>query len=432
VDDTDSPQGGCTTFVLTEIVALARAQGLDLIGEPRLVRLNPNIPWKTRGNAALSARFGHGRGPRERVGRIAGRSVWSFSGGRSLTATEKADFLEEAWQVVRRAARGGGPATDPALVAVDLRLPAAGYWRAVRAVVDVVDVRTQLDRSGAWWRCEGSDRGLVGAAAAVAWSGGHPTWEVIAYRPSERWGTPREVDAASVRSAQEALPALFLCYDKRTRRLLVAPHTPCPILFGLRGTDSWSPRRALKRVRSEAVERWLLFRTNQGTGDHLARRSAGPWPEMTSGTLRGAVAAAPTVLPGGHVRFEVIDRTGLRIACVAFEPTKTLPTVARVLTTGDRVRVWGSRSSEGSIRLEGIEVVRWAPFLGRLAAPRCPTCRRRVRSTGRLRGFRCPGCHRRWPPEAAGRRPRSPPLPAGVYHPTPSARRHLAPRGPEN
>src|SRR2546421_10712520 len=67
VDDTDSLQGMCTTFLATEIVR-DLTQDLDLIGYPRLVRLNPNIPWKTRGNGAVCIRVGNGRGPTSIVG----------------------------------------------------------------------------------------------------------------------------------------------------------------------------------------------------------------------------------------------------------------------------------------------------------------------------------------------------------------------------
>lgn len=431
VDDTDSPRGGCTTFVLTELVALARCQGLDLIGEPRLVRLNPNIPWKTRGNAALSARFGHGRGTRRRVGNIHGAPVWSHAFGRPPTATERSAYLEEAWSLVQKAAEGGGEGTDPALVASDHRLPSTLYWRAVRTVVPVVEGRRALESAGAWFRWEGSEQGLVGAAAAVAWPGIHPTWELIAYRERARWGTPREVDPKSVRAAQREFPHLFLCHDARTRRLLVAPHTPCPILFGLRSTDPDSPQRALTRVRSESVDRYLVFRTNQGSGDHLVPRSGKTWPALSSGSVRGQVAAAPSLLKGGHVRFEVAVASGERIPCVAFEPTKTLPRVARQLSPGDRVRVWGSRGYDASIHLEGIEVLRWARFFPSGEAPSCPTCHRQTESSGMQRGFRCRRCRTRFPPEAVRPRERGPSLPTGTYHPTPSARRHLAPRGPE-
>ncbi|MCI4364831.1 MAG: tRNA(Ile)(2)-agmatinylcytidine synthase [Thermoplasmata archaeon] len=432
VDDTDSPVGGCTTYVLTEIVALARDQGIDLLGDPRLVRLNPNIPWKTRGNAALSARFGHGHGARTRVGEIDGRPVWSFRRGRPLSVPEKAAFLEDAWGVVRRAAEGGDPASDPALVALERRPGAAAYWQAVREEVDPEEVRRALELGAAWVRWQGTPRGLVGARASIAWAGGHPTWEVIAYRQRPRWGTPREVNGRSVRSAQRDYPNLFLCFDPRTRRILVAPHTACPILFGLRATDPESPLRALRRIRSEPVDRWIRFRTNQGSGDHLVGRPTTPWPAWTSGTVRGQVVGPPVVQPGGHVRFEVADRAGAPLSCVAFEPTKTLPRIARALTGGDQVRVWGSRGTEGTLRLEGIEVVRWAASFARRTPPRCPRCHRRAVSAGRVRGFRCRSCRTRLPPEAAQPVLRPPPFPVGTYHPTPSARRHLAPRAPES
>ena len=59
VDDTDSINGNCTTFLATEIIR-ELSSDLDLIGNPRLVRLNPATPWKTRGNGSLVMRFGEG------------------------------------------------------------------------------------------------------------------------------------------------------------------------------------------------------------------------------------------------------------------------------------------------------------------------------------------------------------------------------------
>ncbi len=431
IDDTDSPTGGCTTWVLTELLREAREAGVDLIGDPRLVRLNPNVPWKTRGNAALAARFGLGAGARRTLGRIRGRPVVAFERGRPLPPGRAEEWVDRAWSVVRRSARLGEPGTDPALVAVPRPLPARLYWNAVRSVVEVSEVRRELERGSAQVRCEGSDRGLVGASAAIAWPGRRPTFELLAYRPSERWGRPRRVDPASVRAAVEREPGLFLCEDRRTRRLLVAPHTPCPILFGLRGTRREAPLRARPWVRSEPVDRWVLFRTNQGSGDHLAPRALGELPPFTSGRLAGAVLAPPRRLAGGHVAFSIGDQDGRSLDCVAFEPTKTLPAVARTLRPGDAVRVWGSRATDPALRLEGIEIVRLAPRRGPSRPPRCPTCGRSADSLGRQRGYRCRRCRRRWPPEAA-RSVREPAVfGVGTYHPTPSARRHLAPIGPE-
>jgi tRNA(Ile2)-agmatinylcytidine synthase len=417
--------------VLTELVDEARGLGIDLVGEPRLVRLNPNIPWKTRGNAALGAHFGVGRGRRRRIGEIRGRPVWSYSGGSALPQALAERWVDRAWNRVLCSARSGEPGTDPALVAVDRLLPASLYWSAVRDVVDVATVRALLEGRRAEVRTTGSDRGIVGAAAALAWREAHPTWEVIAYRVPAREGEPRTVDGESVRAAQARYARLFLCHDPRTRRLLVAPHTPCPILYGLRGTDAASPLAARRLIRSETVDRWMLFRTNQGTGDHLVRRRIPELRAFQSSMIRGSVASAPEVLTGGHVRFSVVDAAGASLTCLAFEPTKTLPRVARTLRPGDRVEVWGSRAGDPAFRVEGLELRSLAPRFGRPRPPRCGTCRKSTDSLGRLRGYECSRCHRRWPPEAAEVRREVPAFGRGVYHPTPSARRHLAPRGAE-
>jgi tRNA(Ile2)-agmatinylcytidine synthase len=431
IDDTDSPRGGCTTWVLTELLGLAREMDVDLIGEPRLVRLNPNIPWKTRGNAALAAHFGVGGGPRRRVGEVGGKPIYSSSRGRAVPLSVRDRFLRAAWERVLRGAQAGEEGTDPALVAVDQPLPAALYWHAVREVVSVGSVVEMLDRRGAWWRTHGSERGLVGAAAAIAWPGRKVTWELTAYRDPTLAGSPRRVDAGSVRLAARRHRSLFLCDDRRTRRLLVSPHTACPVLFGLRSTRPGPVLRARATIRSEPVDRWVLFRTNQGTGDHLAWRSASALGPYLSARLRATVAALPEVRPGGHVVLRVRGDDGGRVECLAFEPTKTLPRVARQLVPGDRLVVWGSRSQDPVLRLEGLRLVHLAPRQIAGRPPRCPACSRSTHSLGRGRGYRCPSCHRRFPPEERPVTRLRHSLRLGEYHPTPSARRHLAPRAPE-
>ncbi|MCI4325185.1 MAG: DUF1743 domain-containing protein [Thermoplasmata archaeon] len=428
VDDTDAPGGGCTTFVLTELVALGRSQGLDVLGEPRLVRLNPNVPWKTRGNAALSVGLGHGHGPARTIGNIGGRPVRAYRRGRPPTASERERFCEAAWTLVLRLSQDAAQ-TDPALVVTERPLPPALYERAVGALCAPADVAHTLRRAGAWWRTSRSDRGLVGAAAAAAWPGRRRTWEVISYRAPNASG-PRHVDPESVRAAARREPSLFLCDDPATRRLLVAPHTPCPILFGLRSTNPEGALRARKWIHSEPVDRWLLFQTNQGTGDHLRYGAGGPGGPYLPARFRAVVANSPTSLRGGHVELPL--RVGKEIVdCRVFEPTKTLPRVARSLRAGDTVEVSGGTGEDPTFRVEGIRVLALVPRTLPGPPPRCGPCGRRARSMGSARGFRCPGCHRRWPPEST--RPRSAPAEfgRGTYHPTPSARRHLAPLGPE-
>ena len=57
LDDTDSTRKGCTTYVTALLVEKLLALGAKFIDYPNLIRLNPNVPWKTRGNGALCLRI---------------------------------------------------------------------------------------------------------------------------------------------------------------------------------------------------------------------------------------------------------------------------------------------------------------------------------------------------------------------------------------
>src|SRR3954470_6819957 len=56
-DDTDSRAGGCTTHLAFKVVGHLKNEGAELVDYPLLIRLNPNIPWKTRGNGAVCLRL---------------------------------------------------------------------------------------------------------------------------------------------------------------------------------------------------------------------------------------------------------------------------------------------------------------------------------------------------------------------------------------
>ncbi|HEV2519549.1 MAG TPA: tRNA(Ile)(2)-agmatinylcytidine synthase [Thermoplasmata archaeon] len=426
IDDTDGPSGGCTTFALTEVLRVAREHRLDVLGAPRLVRLNPNIPWKTRGNAALCARLGIGVGRPRRIGRLVNEDLWAFPGGRPPPPPVQERFFEAAWSAVD-ATSDRGPRADPAMVAFLHRPPPAFYYRAVRSVVRIAEARRLIDQCDARSRTRGSNRGLIGATAAVAWPGRAHTWELIGYRVPARGRGPRQVDPDSVRAAAARFPSLFHSYDDRTRRLLVAPHTPCPVLFGLRSTNPAALPRALTMIRSEPIDRWVVFRTNQGTGDHLVDRTVAGLGPYEPARIAGTVSSAPESLRGGHVRFPIFDTAGSPLDCWVFEPTRPLAQIARGLAIGDRVVVWGGRGHDPAFRVEGIEIRRAPRRLVASHPPRCPECGRTADSLGRDRGYRCPGCRARFPPESARRDYRNAPFAPGTYHPTPSARRHLHP-----
>ena len=68
IDDTDSRIGGCTTYVAFHLIQKLIKNGFSIVGFPRLVRLNPNIPWKTRGNGAVAVQIGMSRPSDRRIG----------------------------------------------------------------------------------------------------------------------------------------------------------------------------------------------------------------------------------------------------------------------------------------------------------------------------------------------------------------------------
>src|SRR5207247_9755252 len=57
IDDTDSEKGGCTTYTAAVLFQDLIERGFKASDFTWLVRLNPNIAWKTRGNGALAVHF---------------------------------------------------------------------------------------------------------------------------------------------------------------------------------------------------------------------------------------------------------------------------------------------------------------------------------------------------------------------------------------
>lgn len=356
-DDTDSRQGLCTTYLATKFVR--EFEDFDLLGYPRLVRLNPNVPWKTRGNGALYLRFGEGRGPRFPVGEIEGRPVLAHLRG---TTVAPDDAFEAR---VRRILRAGSALDDPSThpgYAILHRRPSPGlYWRTVRHIVSLEEALAAAAGCGRIGGFKGG-RGRIGALAAASWRPRDRTYEVLAYRERARWGTPRDVDEASVVELDRRFPSTFNNYDAPNRHVVLAPNSPCPVLLGIRGERPEDLPRALASLRTEPVDRWLLFETNQGTDDHLIPTNGAPLVPRTSVSVEGSVAAGPRTIPGGHVVFALARRRGPPIDCAAYEPSKQLRRVVRGLRPGDAVRVCGAvRDVPRTINVEKLAVLSLMP-----------------------------------------------------------------------
>jgi tRNA(Ile2)-agmatinylcytidine synthase len=435
LDDTDSrDRGMCTTYAAALVADRLREGGAD-VGRPTLVRLNPAVPYKTRGNAALA--------------------VPSDAG------PERA--LSVAREVVGGEAMTGDDRTNPGVVVAPgdpdevSDAVAAFSKRAVREHLEIDEARDLCERAGYLTASWGDERGLVGALAAVgaraAWDGGlEPTYEAIAYRERGRWGRERDVDDRSVfAAADDYYPAVWDTVDRVERETVCVPHTPGPVLYGIRGDDPAACEACADRIDSEPVERRVTFVTNQGTDAHLRDGTVGDAQDGRAYRLDGTVGEPPETRRGGHVFFELAevvdgpdgrgrrDRgrdgdddadgdggTGVQssvpvIQCAAFEPTGRFRDRVRALRVGDRVTACGE-VSDGTIKLEKF-AVRDLVRTERIT-PECPDCERRMESAGRDQGYRCRDCGTTAAARVASEVARD--LEPGWYEVPPHARRHVA------
>ncbi len=431
VDDTDSPAGGCTThFALETAAAFAREHGLVLRSRARLVRLNPNIPWKTRGNAAVALELRRpSGGPTELVG-VAPDGTEIRLDPKAHSVTPDPAHAATLDGLIAKWCDLSVEGTDPAYVISKKALPSGLYEAAVKGVVDPAWVRASIAglRPKPLWKAQGDGRGIVGACAAAAFESSSPTFELVVYREKARWGTKRQVDFDSVDRMDRAFPTTYQSVDRRNRHAAVAPATPCPVLFGVRAFAPHELREAAAAIDAgEPWAGWLLFETNQGTDAHVVETTLKVSEAMQTVAVVGEVARAPKRLPGGHVVFGLEDQEGEAADCAAFEPTKEFRDLVGSLAKGDRVRAVGAlREGPRTINLEKLEVIATVPRPLRNQNPVCPSCGNRMKSAGANAPYRCRTCGRRAPKSEA-------PVPAvraapavGWYEVPVCARRHLA------
>jgi tRNA(Ile2)-agmatinylcytidine synthase len=416
LDDTDSLAGMCTTYLAAQLVHELR-EDYDLIGYPRLVRLNPTIPWKTRGNGAICLRFGRGVGPRFVIGDLEGRPVWSFVRAHGHDDPDRVHA--RVAQVVERLSEFPEPTTNPGFCILPEQPRAALYWRAVRGIVSKEEALAAV-RSPGVLREYKNGRGIIGALAATAWRPRDRTYEVLCYRAASRWGTPRVLEACSVKGMDRMFPSTFNNYDYACDRIVIAPHSPCPILFGIRGDDANVLPAAMRTVQGEPPAGWIVFETNQGTDDHVL--PAPSYEPRTTVQVDRQVSALPRTIRGGHV---VVEMNGLDAA--AYEPSKGFRDIVRALRPGDRVELVGSiRDEPRTLNIEKLRVVSVVEESRKLSNPLCLTCRKRAKSMGKGAGFRCARCGQRFPNSAAVTERVSRPLEPGWYEPPVGSRRHLS------
>jgi tRNA(Ile2)-agmatinylcytidine synthase len=336
IDDTDSSRESCTTYLAYRI-AVDLSPDVEVLPYPRLVRLNPNVPFKTRGNAAIS--FIVETPDPEKAFELISRKVATMAdveGG----ANSGLVFLDD-------------PSQASNLDAL--------YVDALTGIVSPHRVRRLLKDIGARTFELGNGMGLVGAASSLAFDEQRDhTYELISYRTEQSRGTKRVLDAASVRAMDaETFPRTFNNYDYQKRKILIAPHGPDPVFAGVRGDSPMIVLDAFAMLRyDEELEGKMVYVSNQHTDAHLQREL--DWKAYSSGWVGGTVREVE-VGEGGHV-YVTIETDAWRLLAAAYEPTGDLRRAVRLLQKGDRAKFFGGVRRPSTLHpkvlnLEKVEVL---------------------------------------------------------------------------
>jgi len=420
-------KGGCTTYVAWTIIKKMVDEGYDIIGYPRLVRLNPNIPWKTRGNGAISIRVGKGIGKKTKIGEIDNKKIFCYSkeSRKNLLDSDTKKLILIVENIVEKYARLEDKKTNSGFVITKKQPPFEYYEKTVREIVSLKEVKQLLKSMKANYKGYKNCRGLIGATASIAWSKSKDnTYELIAYREKNKWGKKRNVDDESTKKMDRKCLSTFDNYDYKNKHNRLVPNSPCPILYGIRGDDKKELEFAHGMIKSEKVDSWLIFETNQGTDDHLQKKSIGEIQPYQSVITKGSVCKLPNTIKGGHVIFRIKDSSG-EIDCAAYEPTKEFRNIIRILLIGDFVEVYGGiRGKPLTVNLEKINVKRLEKQIEKVENPVCPKCGKHMKSKGKNQGYKCVKCGTKSKKPRSGEIKRK--ISLGFYEVPVCARRHIS------
>ncbi|MHA1440974.1 MAG: TiaS agmantine-binding domain-containing protein [Candidatus Heimdallarchaeota archaeon] len=374
-DDTDSIKGSCTTYLATNILNEIHDQ-ITFLDFPNLIRLNPNIPYKTRGNGAVALRIKGLQADLEHCKEVTIRHVEKFS------------VIEDE-------------NTNPGIAFVSGDIPSSIKQLSQRALWDVITISeaSHFDQENNIQLLKYKNgRGIIGALGAI----GCPlhedfTYEHLSYRQEENFGTKRKIDAESVYQADKVTPLTINNIDYEYKAIMITPRGADPVFVGIRGetvesvTKMWSLVKPL-----EPISKTMVFRTNQHTNQHFVKSFAiNELQPHLSIITNGEVAKKPYYIEGSHLIFSITDETG-QIDCAAYEPTKRYRKQLAILLPGDQIRVFGgvrpaSEKHPMTINLEQLQVESLIDEYS-FENPFCDKCNSRLKSAGKNKGYKCFKC----------------------------------------
>ncbi len=377
IDSTDSPKGGCTTWTFVRVLQKLYQEDhtITFHGYPRLIRLNPNIPHRTRGNAALSVSFS------------------SDSDQAKLFEIVKEIVLRdfEEYSVDDGKFPGIVILSDNEFKLLKSDLGADFYNSTLQHLIKIDNSRIS-DLATIYGK-----EGIVGALGSImADLENDYTHELLAYRKKAKFNTIRKIDIDNLIEVADNHSSSFSSYDPVSKRELICPSGPDPIFLGIRGDD---PRELIDFYDNleieEKLDYWMIFISNQGTNQHVMKMQSKIKLNSVVSTM-ATVSKDPVEFRGGHVKLE-LQINGYFIDCMVFEPTKQLRNAARELIEGDRIYIHGAISSNEFgeyISLEYMYIVDQLDKFNKLP-PVCENCNDRMTSAGKLSGYKCKKCSQR-------------------------------------
>src|SRR3972149_875725 len=375
-DDTDSPKAMCTTYLAYKIVDYLKKELVEFLDYPYLIRFNPNIPWKTRGNGAVAL---------------------------SIKTNKPEKIKRKVKQLVTKYSDTQGGA-NPGLVFYEKNTIPDNFSEFSKLALWRLINRNHAKHFAHKNRLEtlslGNGQGLVGAIGAIGYKFEDHTYEVLSYRQKSQIGKTRKIDKESVKQMQEkTYPITFSSFNHKKNRVLITPHGPDPVFFGLRGENMESVLYASKMIRTqEKLQGYMAFKTNQGTGDHLKN----------------------------GIDIFSVTRLEKEVPCAVYEPTK-ITSIAQQLILGDKIRLGGgirkaTKNHQRILNVEFLEIIKLEKDL-RLENPICKKCNKSMKSKGTNQCFRCIKCGKKASNKIIHEIPRK--LIPKLYLPAVSAYRHL-------
>ena len=408
-DDTDSLCGKCTTHLAFKITGyLLKNSDTEFLDYPLLVRLNPNIPLKTRGNGAVCLRV-------------------------KVRNHEK--IIQDITQLIEEESATGLGANPGVAFFNGGLVPKALKEFGRFAMFDILS-KQKAEKIAKENRVRhftfGNGQGLVGSLAAIgSLEEGDHTFEAIAYRRCKNYGTTRQINASRViQYDKRTFPNTFNNYDQNHRRVLIAPHGPDPVFCGIRGESPEVVVSSLQWLQPEEIlDGYMVFRSNQGTNLHLQNElKLSKIRVYMAGYVRGQVITKPHTIQGGHVFFEIEDSGGVTASAAVFEPTG-LTNIASQLEIGDVIEIGcGIRratcNSPPILNVEYIYILKIVEIYN-LFNPPCKNCTKKMKSEGKDKGFQCDRCRYKDGTSKKIPIPRNRNVLTGLYVPTPKSHRHL-------